>query len=128
MDTLLVDGYNLLFSEPRFRRALAVSLEEGRDELIAELESWCPLVFDLTIIYFDARRGRRTKTATAGPVRVEYTSSTADAAIERFVYHHADPRSLTVATNDRMIRQIVRGKGATAVTLQELSDVRRQRG
>lgn len=125
---VLIDGYNLMhargFVERRqgrdgFRKARELFL----DELALALG---PLLVRETLVVFDA--------AGAPPdvpereirkgLSVEYAVhvSEADALLEDLIRRHDRPRTLTVVSTDRRIRDAARRRGAVSLTCDEFLD------
>ena len=125
MERLLVDGYNVVHAWPELKALMRHSLEDARERLIERLAvSGQQTGSDVTVV-FDAHRTTSLAAAeeTRGGVRVIFTRKgmSADHAIERIAYTASgDGDPLTVATNDRFQRDLVRGMGGAVISAEEL--------
>ncbi len=123
-DLLVVDGYNVIFADPHLAGiARSYSLQEAREGLVQYCEREESVKWHRIVIVFDGRKGVRSPVPGAGQggVEVQFARTSADAVIEKLVHDVRQDASLevTVVTNDRMIRQMVRGNGAFPITVAE---------
>ena len=126
MERVIVDGYNVIHAWPQLRRLLVdASLEAARDTLIERLSVFGDVVgADITVV-FDAHRSaaRTSSEAVVDGVRVIFTRKghSADRVIEKIAYDAAQVGDvITVATSDRVQRDLVRGMGGAVITALEL--------
>jgi|SRR5947209_8733870 len=125
METLLVDGYNVIHAWPSLRSLLDESLEHARDALIARLGVYQQVNGAEVTVVFDAHltnAGRSSHQHRDG-VEVVFTRAgmSADHAIERLAYQAGRAkRPIVVATSDRFHRDMVRGMGAAVIDAREL--------
>lgn len=128
METLLVDGYNLIHSHPVLSRLVRSDMESAREGLLKEL---LPLVspeyFRVVLVVFDAAGwgGPEPVVEDRGGLVAVFTRrrQTADSFIETAVRTKAAGNRVTVATSDRVLRRMVEGYGAGAVDAPALFDM-----
>lgn len=120
-----MDGYNVIHSWPSLRALLPHSLELARDTLVERLVLLHQVEGVQVTVVFDAHRtsvAHSSREARDG-VDVVFTrrGRSADHAIERMAYEHAERRlPLMVATSDRFHRDMLRGMGAAVIGSREL--------
>jgi predicted RNA-binding protein with PIN domain len=125
VERLLVDGYNIVHAWPELKALLRHSLEDARERLIERLAVYAQQTgADVTVV-FDAHRTASMAAAeeSRAGIHVLFTRKgmSADHAIERMAYAVAGDRDpLTVATNDRFQRDLVRGMGGAVISAEEL--------
>ncbi len=131
--TYLVDGYNVLHREPRFRGLLRHDLETARDALAEHVAAFCMASHDSVKLVFDGQ-GRQPETLTApgADPRFEIIYSpgkhTADTVIERLVYTAPKRSNVVVVTSDNGLRGLCRGLGAFSMAPESfLTTVREAR-
>jgi len=115
--TYFVDGYNVIHHSTRLRPLAAENFELAREALIEHVGRFCVATGHTVKIVFDGR-GRRAENGP--PVRgvkgleVVYSPGhqSADALIERTVYHTPNRRNVIVVSGDRGIRDLCRGLSA----------------
>lgn len=118
MGTLyLLDGYNVLHAMRRAKHLERADFETVRDAFTAHVGRFCTVTGHRAQIVFDGRgSGPAGGHGRPGPGTVEtiYTPGhqTADAYIERRVYHAAVRRDLIVVSGDRGIRDLCFNLGA----------------
>lgn len=112
-----IDGYNVIHHSARLRPLAMENFELAREALIEHVGRFCVATGSVVKIIFDGR-GRR---AEAGPpvrgvsgLEVLYSPGhqSADALIERTVYHLPNRRNVIVVSADRGIRDLCRGLSA----------------
>ncbi len=125
-DYIIIDGYNFIFANDRFRSIAESDFARARDVLVREMCGFCAYRRSKCIIVFDAykRQGGEGSEEVIGPVTVIYTreSQTADSFIERTTYEMAKDHTVRVVTSDREEQQIVLGSGGLRVSTREFSD------
>jgi predicted RNA-binding protein with PIN domain len=126
MERVIVDGYNVIHAWPQLKRLLGdASLEAARDTLIERLSVFGMVVgADVTVV-FDAHRSaaRSNSETVVEGVHVIFTRKghSADRVIEKIAYDAAQVEDvITVATSDRVQRDLVRGMGGAVITALEL--------
>lgn len=121
---LLVDGNNILFAWSSLRERRAASPDAARADLIRQLTDWSDDSDDRVVLAFDGgvrapreeARGKRIQVIYGGP------GETADAVIERLVLKYAATYSLTVASDDHAVRDLVEAAGAEVISADGLRD------
>jgi predicted RNA-binding protein with PIN domain len=126
MERVIVDGYNVIHAWPQLKRLLGdASLEAARDRLIERLSVFGMVVgADVTVV-FDAHRSvaRSNSEADVEGVHVIFARKghSADRVIEKIAYEAAQVGDvITVATSDRVQRDLVRGMGGAVIDALEL--------
>jgi predicted RNA-binding protein with PIN domain len=135
MKELIVDGYNALHALERYVHSLDSDLEQARDGLVHELSEHAVVAgLNITVI-FDAHKSEGVPTEKiVDGVRVIFGTrkQSADHLIERRTYQAARsvaPRDVVVATNDRLVGDIVRSIGAAVISIATLdADLRTEYG
>jgi predicted RNA-binding protein with PIN domain len=125
VERLLVDGYNVVHAWPELKAQLRHSLEDARDRLIDRLSVYGQQTGAEVTVVFDAHHTGSMASAEEwrNGVRVMFTRKglSADHAIERLAHAvSGDHDPLTVATNDRFQRDLVRGMGGAVISAEEL--------
>ena len=125
MDYLIVDGYNIIYSWPMFKRYIDSGIEHARSKLTAVLADYSSLRGQKVVVVFDAykRKGAKGGTELVNGVEVVYTKEgeTADARIERLAGELiAQGAVVYVATSDWAEQGIIFGQGAYRITPGEL--------
>jgi uncharacterized protein len=125
MERVIVDGYNVIHAWVPLKRLLDVSLEAARDKLVERLAVYAMVTgADVTVV-FDAHHSaaRTNSEETVEGVHVVFTRKghSADHVIERLAYAAGQAGDvITVATSDRMQRDLVRGMGGAVIDAPEL--------
>ena len=123
---LLVDAHNMIFSDPALSDLHRRSPAAARDRLIRVLERHQDSSGTRVVVVFD--RGNATHTTAEAEaqsgVQVIYapTGQSADTVIERLVLKYTATHTLTVATNDHLVRTAAAAAGATAIDSETLRD------
>jgi uncharacterized protein len=125
MDTVIVDGYNVIHAWLPLKRLLDVSLEAARDKLVERLAVYGMVTGSAVTVVFDANQAaaRGDAEAWVEGVRVLFTrrGHSADHAIERIAYAATEAgEEITVATSDRAQGDLVRGMGGAVISALEL--------
>ena len=125
MERVVVDGYNVIHAWPPLKRLLDVSLEAARDKLVERLAVYGMVNGSEVTVVFDAPRStsRTNSEDLVDGVRVIFTRKghSADQVIERIAYAAGESGDvITVATSDRMQRDLVRGMGGAVIDAREL--------
>jgi predicted RNA-binding protein with PIN domain len=126
MERVIVDGYNVVHAWPELKRLLdTASLEAARDKLIERLSVFGMVAgADVTVV-FDAHHSaaRSNSEELVEGVHVLFTRKghSADHVIERIAYGASQVGDvITVATSDRVQRDLVRGMGGAVISALEL--------
>jgi predicted RNA-binding protein with PIN domain len=127
MKTLVVDGYNLIHSQPRLAVLLEESQEAAREALVTELVPLAgPDHYDLVMLVFDAAGSRQSQPSVEEHhgITVVFTrrNQSADSFIEAVAKHLALEGEVVVATNDRALRDVSTGFGARALNADSLME------
>ncbi|MBJ7593656.1 MAG: NYN domain-containing protein [Candidatus Dormibacteraeota bacterium] len=123
MAELIVDGYNIVHAWPELAPLIkSGQAEEARRRLIDMLAGYSAATGEHVTVVFDAHGRARNHGAgeQIDGVTVVFGSKgqTADHVIERRVSiasHRGDARSVTVATGDRLQRDLVMAMGASVI-------------
>jgi uncharacterized protein len=125
MERVIVDGYNVIHAWVQLKRLLEVSLEAARDKLIERLAVYGLVTGAEVTVVFDAHHStaRMNSQEIVEGVNVMFTRKghSADHVIERIAYAASESGDvITVATSDRMQRDLVRGMGGAVIDAREL--------
>jgi predicted RNA-binding protein with PIN domain len=125
MERVVVDGYNVIHAWVPLKRLLDVSLEAARDKLVERLAVYAMVTGSDVTVVFDAHHStsRTNSEDVVEGVRVVFTRKghSADHVIERIAYAAGEAGDvITVATSDRMQRDLVRGMGGAVIDAREL--------
>jgi uncharacterized protein len=123
---LIVDGYNALHALERYAHSLDSDLEQARDGLIHELSEHAVVAGRSVTVIFDAHKSEGVaQEKVVDGVRVIFGTrkQSADHLIERRTYEatrSTAPRDVVVASNDRLIGDVVRSMGAAVISIKTL--------
>jgi predicted RNA-binding protein with PIN domain len=125
MERVIVDGYNVIHGWLPLKRLLDVSLEAARDKLVERLVVYAMVTGAEVTVVFDAHHSaaRTNSEELVEGVRVVFTRKghSADHVIERIAYAAGEAGdAITVATSDRIQRDLVRGMGGAVIDAREL--------
>lgn len=130
MQTLIVDGYNVVHAWPALKRILQTrGLEDARDQLIHALSEYSAHTGVKVMVVFDSHE----RTESAEPpavidgviVRFGTKTASADHVIERLAQRLArrgDASQVTVATGDRLQRALVGAMGVATISAESLAE------
>ena len=122
-DYLIIDGYNFIFANERFRNLAEADISLARDTLTRIMCDYSAFKKCKVIIVFDAykRKGGEGHAESYGDVSVVYTkeSETADRYIEKTTHDIADKHKVCVVTSDYQEQLIVLGSGGLRVSASE---------
>ncbi|HPZ44313.1 MAG TPA: NYN domain-containing protein [Bacillota bacterium] len=125
-ETLIVDGYNIIYAWPELERLKESSLDHARSRLISILADYAALTGQRVILVFDAHHFKNTaeRSEIIDGVEVIYTQvgESADALIERLVGSFHGQGKVYVATSDQAEQAIIFGRGAYRLTPRELKE------
>ncbi len=120
---LLVDGYNIIFSEKGPESYDKVTLDMARQKLIERVANYAGFKGISAIVVFDAYRvsGGTEKVETKGNISIVYTkeAETADQFIERTSKSLSKKYRVRVATSDATEQIIIFGAGAERISAPE---------
>ncbi len=131
MSELVVDGYNIIHAWPELSPLIRGGRgEEARRRLVAMLGEYAAASGQRVTVVFDAHGRRRDRGGgeSIDGVHVIFgnTAQTADHVIERRVAiasQRGDARSVTVATADRLQRDMVMAMGGAVIGAEALRQV-----
>jgi predicted RNA-binding protein with PIN domain len=122
---LIVDGYNVMYASPAYRRLLDRDPDGARSRLIDDLAARSGPDHPVTVVFDGGGSdGEETWTETGG-VRSICTAAgvTADTVIERLAREARDERrEVAVVTSDATTQWTVLGEGITRISARELID------
>ncbi|OPZ72326.1 MAG: YacP-like NYN domain protein [Firmicutes bacterium ADurb.Bin456] len=125
-ETLIVDGYNIIYAWPELEKLIESSMDHARSKLISVLADYAALTGQRVILVFDAHHMKNAAGSAEiiDGIEVIYTRAgeTADALIERLTGCLADRVKVFVATSDQAEQVIIFGRGAYRLTPGELCD------
>jgi predicted RNA-binding protein with PIN domain len=106
----ILDGYNLIHRIPRWRSQLDISLERGREALLAYCRRWMQQRGDVWLfcVIFDGSGDVPIPGGSAGPgVRIIYSSNgkNADDTILDIVREFGETHDYTVVSDDNYVRR-----------------------
>lgn len=107
MDTpqkIVVDGYNVIYTDDALRKTAAANIERSRKKLVAMLAAYLSNKDLRVTVVFDGRGGLPdTEAAIPGKLEVVYSAryQTADELIVAMIKASPNPRSHIVVTSDR---------------------------
>ncbi len=122
-DYLLIDGYNIIYSDENLKKAAASSLADARSLLIDMATAYNSLKQIEVIVVFDAYRvkGNQGSIEQHGSINVVYTkeAETADAYIEKVTHELVKNHRVRVATSDNLEQVIILGNSALRMSARE---------
>ncbi len=125
-ETLIVDGYNIIYAWPELEKIKESSMDHARSRLISILADYAALTGQRIILVFDAHHLKNTgeRNVIIDGVEVIYTQTgeTADALIERLTGSLREQGKVYVATSDQAEQVIIFGRGAYRLTPGELRE------
>ena len=123
---VIVDGYSLLYHEPRLKHPAAGQLQSAREQLIARLNAVAGLLADRITVVFDGRDlpgDQPEREPSVVEVIFSPAHQTADTMIERLAHHSVNPAGLLVITSDRAERDTVGAAGAHTMGCTEFLEL-----
>ena len=122
-DYLLIDGYNIIYSDENLKNAAQTSLADARNLLIDMASTYNSLKQIEVIVVFDAYRvkGNTGSIEQHGNINVVYTkeAETADAYIEKVTHELVKNHRVRVATSDNLEQVIILGNNALRMSARE---------
>ena len=123
---VIIDGYNLIYSDERLKNSSLFSLEKARDELMDLLSSYVSYTKSELVLVFDAhlvKDGAGTEFVRDG-YKVVFTKAdqTADTYIEKMMHELGPDYSIRMVTNDRLLQFSAVHSGISRMTTKEFID------
>ena len=120
---VIIDGYNLIYSDDNLKKTAEFSLEKAREELMDILSNYVSYTKTELLLVFDAylvKGGDGTEFLHDG-YKVVYTRAdqTADAYIEKMMYELGPDYSIRMVTDDRLLQFSAVHSGILRVTAAE---------
>ena len=123
---VIVEGYNLIYSDDNLKKTSLYSLEKAREELMDLLSNYVAYTKTELVLVFDAYlvKGGEGSDFYRDSFRVVFTKSetTADAFIEKMMHDIGPDYSVSVVTGDRLVQCSAVNSGILRVTPKEFSD------
>jgi predicted RNA-binding protein with PIN domain len=124
----ILDGYNLIHRVPHWRDQLDVSLECGRDALLAYCRRWMQSRGDVWLFYvvFDGDSAVMASHSSAGPgIRVVYsrTGESADDRILEIVHEFGEKCQYVVVSDDNYVARNAKGLNAETMSADVFAEV-----
>lgn len=128
---MIIDGYNVIHLTPDRSRGQALNTEKGnlekkRSRLIEKMINFSAYTGIKVIVVFDGQSGLKSlsKKERFEGIEIVYSKKgqSADSVIESFLYREENPGSVTVATSDYALRDMVVGFGANCISALELRE------
>lgn len=120
---VIIDGYNLIYSDERLQETAAFSLEKAREELMDLLSSYVSYTKTELVLVFDAYlvKDGVGSDLTRDGYRVVYTRAdeTADAYIEKMMHELGPDYSIRAVTNDKLLQFSAVHAGISRMTARE---------
>ena len=123
---MIIDGYNLIYSDERLKNSSLFSLEKARDELMDLLSSYVSYTKTELVLVFDAhlvKDGAGTEFVRDG-YKVVFTKAdqTADTYIEKMMHELGPDYSIRMVTNDCLLQFSAVHSGISRMTTKEFID------
>ena len=122
-ETLIVDGYNVIFAWDELKKLAADDLDLARSQLLEYLVNYKAYTHNDIVLIFDAYRvsGGRGEKDEEGGVRVAYTKEgeSADMYIESLSHEIGRNEQVRVVTSDSLIRLSALRSGVLRCSSQE---------
>ena len=120
---VIIDGYNLIYSDDELKKTSEYSLEKARDDLMNILSSYVAFTKTELVLVFDAylvKDGNGTEFMHDG-YKVVFTKEdqTADTYIERIMHELGPDYSIRMVTDDRLLQFSAVHSGISRVTAKE---------
>jgi len=127
MDILILDGYNVIYAVPEFRRALDRSLEASRRVLLHHCRVFAvrrSFIKSIWVVFDGDERKAPGGASSSGNVREIYTTSMeeADQRIIRLVHDDRGRSRLVIVSNDTFVFNNARALGAGMMSVKEFMD------
>lgn len=121
---LLVDGNNLLFAWDDLRAMLPHRRALAKSSLIQCLTDWCDDSDERVVLVFDGSQASPREEKRDHRIQVIYggPGETADDIIERLTLKYVAQYTLTIATDDHAICDLVEAAGAEVLSARGLRE------
>lgn len=123
---LLIDGYNVIHEVESLARILSLSPEAACEALIERARTIHDEEGIRVTVVFDGKEERLQLDRPCGRTSFSVIYSprglSADGVIEQLLTKAASPEDVTVATRDRMIREVAAARGAFSIDGQGFED------
>jgi predicted RNA-binding protein with PIN domain len=120
---VIVDGYNLIYSDDKLKETALFSLEKAREELMDLLSNYVSYTKTELVLVFDAYlvKGGEGSDFMHDGYRVVYTKEdqTADAYIEKMMHELGPDYSIRMVTGDRLLQFSAVHSGISRMTAKE---------
>ncbi|MFZ7133577.1 MAG: NYN domain-containing protein [Eubacteriales bacterium] len=120
---LIVDAYNMINQWTSLKEVAQESLEEAREKLISQLQSYCEIKNYYFVLVFDAynnEEGLKEIVLESGLIIYTQKNQTADSYIEKLMYDIPSIYDIYVATSDFSIQRIVVARGGLRISALEM--------
>jgi predicted RNA-binding protein with PIN domain len=120
---VIIDGYNLIYSDENLKNTSLFSLEKARDELMDLLSSYVSYTKTELVLVFDAHHvkdGAGSEFVRDG-YKVVFTKAdqTADTYIEKMMHELGPDYSIRMVTNDRLLQFSAVHSGISRMTTKD---------
>ena len=123
---VIIDGYNLIYSDENLKNTSVFSLEKARDELMDLLSSYVSYTKTELVLVFDAHlvKDGAGSEFTRDGYKVVFTKAdeTADTYIEKMMHELGPDYSIRMVTNDRLLQFSAVHSGISRMTTKEFLD------
>lgn len=124
--TLLIDGYNVIYSSPELEQLAKLDFGAAREKLVEIVAEYTAVKNFTAVLVFDAYKNKdksRCEEEIHG-VNVVFTATneTADSYIEKYVFKNINNENITVVTSDRMEQMTVFQLGAERLSARDFFD------
>ncbi|MBO5305163.1 MAG: NYN domain-containing protein, partial [Clostridia bacterium] len=120
---VIVDGYNLIYSDDNLKKTSLFSLEKAREELMDLLSNYVSYTKTELVLVFDAYlvKGGEGSEFMHDGYKVVYTKAdqSADAYIEKMMHELGPDYSIRMVTNDKLLQFSAVHSGISRVTAKE---------
>jgi len=117
---LVIDGYNVLHRWKSLKKLVKKDFDFAREELIRLINNYTDYADIKAVIVFDGGEFQKPEGNLDASVVYTKKRESADHYIERLVYQAVDRSRITVATNDRMLQNMIQGMGAFFMSTENL--------
>ena len=123
---VIIDGYNLIFSDENLKKSAQISLEKARDDLMLLLSNYVSFTKTELILVFDAylvKDGEGSEFMHDG-YKVVFTkeNQTADMYIEKLSHELGPDYSIRMVSGDRLLQFSAVHSGISRMTTKEFLD------
>ena len=120
---VIIDGYNLIYSDDNLKSTSLFSLEKAREELMDLLSNYVSYTKTELVLVFDAYlvKGGEGSEFMRNGYKVVYTKAnqTADAYIEKMMHELGPDYSIRMVTDDKLLQFSAVHSGISRVTAKE---------